>query len=83
MQEKINQSAMEQLIHTKQEVLIEEKHPRIQNFWNGRTNTYRSITVSGKDLNIGDLIYAHVVDFHGHWLEAEYMETIKHSPLNK
>lgn len=83
MQEKINQSAMEQLVNTKQEVLIEEKHPRIQNYWNGRTNSYRSITVAGRDLNIGDLIYARVIGFHNHWLEAEYIETIKNSPLNK
>ncbi|MGC9052242.1 MAG: TRAM domain-containing protein, partial [Candidatus Hydrogenedens sp.] len=81
LQEKINQSAMEQLIHTEQEVLIEEKHPKNENFWNGRTNSYRSITVSGVNLNIGDLISARVTGFRGHWLEAEYMKTIKKSPL--
>jgi len=81
LQEKINQSAMEQLIHTEQEVLIEEKHPRNRNFWNGRTNSYRSITVSGDNLNIGDLISARVIGFRGHWLEAEYLKTLKTSPL--
>ncbi len=83
LQEKINQSSMKQLIGTEQEVLIEEKHPRDDNFWNGRTNSYRSITVLGKGLHIGDLIYGRVTGFRGHWLEAEYIRTIKISPLNK
>ncbi len=83
LQEKINQSAMEQLIGTEQEVLIEEPHPRNRNFWNGRTNSYRSITVFGNNLHIGDLISAQVNDFRGHWLEAEYIRTIKSSPLKQ
>lgn len=83
LQEKINQSAMQQLINTEQEVLIEEPHPRDKNFWNGRTNPYHSITVSGKNINIGDLIIARVTGFRGHWLEAEYIKTVKNSSLNK
>lgn len=81
LQEQINQSAMQQLVNTEQEVLIEEKHPRNKNFWNGRTNSYRSITVSGENLNVGDLIHARVTGFRGHWLEAEYIKTIHKSPL--
>ncbi|HOK09410.1 MAG TPA: tRNA (N6-isopentenyl adenosine(37)-C2)-methylthiotransferase MiaB [Candidatus Hydrogenedens sp.] len=81
LQEEINQLSMSKLIGTQQEVLIEDRHPRNPSFWNGRTNSYRSITVCGENMELGDLVSARVVGYHGHWLEAEYLDTLKKSSL--
>ncbi len=81
LQEEINAETMRRLIGTEQEVLIEEPHHKKESYWNGRTNSYRPITIKAKDLFIGDLVLTKVVGFNGHWLEGEFVNIIEKSPL--
>ncbi|MCX8065584.1 MAG: tRNA (N6-isopentenyl adenosine(37)-C2)-methylthiotransferase MiaB [Candidatus Hydrogenedentes bacterium] len=81
LQEEINIECMTKLIGASQEVLIEEKHPKKDYYWNGRTNGYRPITVRAKNLSTGDLVVAEVKSFHGHWLEGDLVRVVKKSPL--
>jgi len=83
LQEEINTGQMRNLLGTEQEVLIEERHHKKANYWNGRTNGYRPITVKAQDLSVGDLILVKVTGFYGHWLEGELLKVIKRADLQQ
>ncbi len=70
LQERINAEQQQALVGTTQHVLIDEAHPRDAGLMNGRTEGYRAITVSGEDVQIGDLVNVQVTGFRGHWLEG-------------
>ena len=70
LQERINTEQQEALVGTRQDVLIDDVHPRDAGLMNGRTAGYRAISVAGEGVQIGDLVAAQVTGFRGHWLEA-------------
>lgn len=74
LQDEINRENMAAYTTTIQEVLIDAAHPKLRNVMNGRTDGYRPISVSGGDLECGDLVLAKVNHAKGHWLYADYLE---------
>ncbi len=70
LQDRINNEKMATYVGTEQDVLIDAAHPRERGVMNGRTDSYRPVSVRG-DFEIGDIVPVRVVGFHGHWLEAE------------
>ncbi len=77
LQERINEEQQRALVNTEQEVLIDDAHPRDRDKMNGRTDGYRSISVQGAPLQVGDLVRVRVTGYHGHWLESAFLEYIE------
>ena len=74
LQDAISESKQQELVGTKQEVLIDGAHTRLRNVMNGRTQGYRPISIPSHTLEVGDVVDVCVTGYKSHWLEGEMLE---------
>ncbi|MDX9974937.1 MAG: tRNA (N6-isopentenyl adenosine(37)-C2)-methylthiotransferase MiaB [FCB group bacterium] len=68
VQERVTAEQALTYLGSTQEVLIDSAHPKLRNAMNGRTSSFRPVTVRAKDLEIGDIVPVLISETQGHWL---------------
>lgn len=71
VQERVTAEQARAYVGSTQEVLIDSAHPKLRHAMNGRTDSFRPVTVRGAQLEIGDLVPVTITASEGHWLIGE------------
>jgi tRNA-2-methylthio-N6-dimethylallyladenosine synthase len=71
VQDRVTAELAKAYLGTTQEVLIDSAHPKLRHAMNGRTDSFRPVTVRAKHLEIGDMIPVEITETQGHWLLGE------------
>ena len=76
LQDSIHNDLLEKFINTHQTVLIENAHPKLRGFMNGRTSEYVPVTINRASLEIGDYINVKITGRKANSLEGEFIDVV-------
>jgi tRNA-2-methylthio-N6-dimethylallyladenosine synthase len=68
VQERVTAELARAYLGSTQEVLIDGAHPKLRHAMNGRTSSFRPVTVRAPHLEIGDVVPVEITETQGHWL---------------
>lgn len=68
VQERITAEQARAYLGSTQEVLIDSAHPKWRRAMNGRTDSFRPVTVKDAALEVGDMVPVEITETQGHWL---------------